>query len=98
MCRSLKLFKRWEERLKLQIEGNKLYAEGNKLHVEGNKLCSKGFELHVESDRLWAKAILETYGNIILKWKNWNKKYQSCECHLENDEVYGFNNLEVDDE
>ena len=78
----MKLQKEWEQRLKLHAEGNKLHAEGNKLHAEGSKLRAEG-------DRLWAEAILKAYGkNIKIEWKNWNKKYNSYECHLENGEVY----------
>ena len=74
----------WKCRLKLLAECNKLWAEGDKLLAEGNKL--------------WAELIIETFGNIELEWKIWNEQYQSYECHLENGEVYGFNNLDIKNE
>ncbi len=80
----------WQHRLKLHAEGNKLYAEGAKLHAEGNKLYAEGDKLYAEGNKLWAEAILQMHGNIKLEWKNWNKEHQSYECHLENGEVYGF--------
>ncbi len=98
----LKLLVGWKCRLRLRADGNKLYAEGdklwaegNKLWAEGNKLRAEGDKLRAEGDKLWAELILETYGNIKLEWENWNEKYQSYECHLDNGEVYGFDNLVV---
>ena len=75
---------------KLHAEGNKLHAEGNKLHAEGNKLWAEGNKLWAESNKLWAESILEVYGNIKLEWKNYNRKYDDYECHLETEEVFGF--------
>ena len=52
----------------------KLWAEGNKLRAEGNKL--------------WAEGILEAYGNITLRWTNYNAEKQDYECHLGNGLVF----------
>ena len=49
-----KLDATWQERLKLGVEVQKLYAEGKKLHAEGNLI--------------WAQVILDVYGNIKMKW------------------------------
>lgn len=84
MNKTSKLLSKWNKRLKLRTEGDKLWAEGGKLWAEG--------------DKLWAESILEIHGDIVLEWRNWNTKHQSYECHLENGEVYGFDNLEVDKE
>jgi len=54
------------------------------------KEWEKRLKFKAEGDKLWAEAILKAYGNIKLEWKNWNEKYKSYECHLENGEVYGF--------
>lgn len=57
------------------------------------------FKLRAEGDIFFIETILEIYGNINLKWENWCEKHQSYGCHLENGEVYGFDDLEgVDDE
>ena len=82
--------KLWAEGNKLCAEGNKIWAEGNKLCAEGKKLWAEGDKLCAEGNKIWAEIIIETFGNIKLEWKNWNDKYRSYECHLENGEVYGF--------
>ena len=64
----------WNIRLKLHAEGDKLHAEGDKLWAEG--------------DKLWAEVIIEVHGNIKTEWKNWNRKKQSYECHLETGEIF----------
>ena len=87
----LKLLVIWKFRLKLYAEGNKLRAESNKLYAEGNKLRAEG-------NTLWAEAIIETYGNIKLEWKNYNSERKDYECHLENGEVYGFDEKSPDKE
>ena len=99
----MKLLFGWKFRLKLYAEGNKLrveceklWAKGDKLRAEGDKLWAEGDKLRAEGDRLWAELILDTYGNIKLEWKNWSNEYGSYECHLENGEVYGFDNLDND--
>ena len=73
---------------KLHAEGHKQYAEGNKLRAEGHKLCVEGEKLRAEGNLLFTNAILSTFGNIELEWKNWNKEKCSYECHLGNGEVY----------
>ena len=73
----------WQLRLKLCAEGNKLRAEGNKLWAEGSKLWADG-------DIAILSAVIEVYGNIKVEWKNWNGKHLSCELHLENGVVLGF--------
>ena len=73
----------WKFRLRLYADAHKIWVDPNKLYAEAKRLWAEG-------DRLWAEAILEAYGNIGLEWKNWNDQYQSYECHLENGEVYGF--------
>ena len=105
MNNNLKLLFVWKKRLKLRaecrklyVENKKLYAEDKKLYVKCDILWARGDILWVRGSKLWVEAILNIYGNIIIEWKNWNKKHQSYECHLENGEVYGFDNLEVDDE
>ena len=83
-------------RYTLRAGSDKLCAEGEKLCAEGEKLRAEGNKLYAESKRLWAELILDTYGNIKLEWKNWSNEYGSYECHLENGEVYGFDNLDND--
>ena len=92
----------WKIRSKLRAEGDKLWAEGDKLHAEGkklraeddklwaegDKLWAEGDKLRAEGDRLWAEGILEVYGNIKLKWKNYNSEKQDYECHLETGEIF----------
>ena len=85
----------WNVRLKLRAEGDKLRAEGSKLRAEGDKLRAEGSKLWAEGDKLraegsklWAEAILETYGNIKLEWKNWDSKKEDYECHLETGEIF----------
>jgi len=80
---------------KLYAEGNKLYAEGNKLYAEGSKLYAEGRELRAEGDKLYTEgdlifinAVIKTFGNIKLEWKNWHDDKHSHECHLDNGEVY----------
>jgi len=80
----------WAERLKLRAEGNKLHAEGDRLYAEGYKLIAEGDKLIAEGDLVFIKAIIAEYGNIGLDWKNYNKKHNSCECHLANGVVFGF--------
>jgi len=41
-----------------------------------------------ESDKLWAEAILQVYGNIKMKWKNYNSNKNDYECHLETGEIF----------
>lgn len=36
----------------------------------------------------WAQAIIKIYGNIEIKWENWNAKKQDFECHIGNGEVF----------
>src|SRR3990167_2928436 len=55
---------------KLRAEGDKLRAEGDKLRAEGDKLRAEGDKLRAEGDLVWANAIIETHGNIKLKWTN----------------------------
>ena len=80
----------WGVRLRLYAEGSKLYAEGSKLYAEGDKLRAEGNKLRAEGDKLWAEGVMEAFGNVELEWKNWDKQYQSYECHLESGEVFGF--------
>ena len=49
--------------------------------AEGNKLWAEG-------DKFWAEAILQVYGNIKMKWKNYNSNKNDYECHLETGEVF----------
>ena len=85
----------WGIRLGFRAEGNKLWAEGdkfwaesNKLRAEGDKLRAKGDKLWAEGDKFWAEAILQVYGNIKMKWKNYNSNKNDYECHLETGEVF----------
>jgi len=71
----------WKIRLKLRADGNKLWADGAKLKADGNKLWADG-------NKLWADAVLEVYGNIKIEWKNWSRKRQDYECHLETGEIF----------
>jgi hypothetical protein len=80
---------------KLHAEGSKLWAEGKKLYTEGDKLYAEGDKLHAESSKLYAEgglifinAVIKTFGNIKLEWKNWHDDKHSHECHLDNGEVY----------
>jgi len=45
-------------------------------------------KLRAEGNKLWAEAILQVYGNIKMEWKNYNKKQNDYECHLENGKVF----------
>ena len=78
----------WGIRLSLRAEGDKLCAEGSNFYAEGNKLRAEGNKLRAESSKLWAEAIIQLYGNIQLKWKNYNLKKNDHECHLETGEVF----------
>lgn len=94
------------EGAKLHAESDKLrtkefakfHADGDKLHPheladlyhESDKLHAAGSKLYVEGDNIFLSAIIEKYGNCKREWKNWNTKYRSYECHLENGDVYGF--------
>ena len=80
----------WVEGDKLYAAGSKLYAEGDKLKAEGDKLYAAGTKLRAEGDKLWVEAVMEALGNVRLSWINWNEKYRSFECRLENGEVFGF--------
>ena len=87
--------KLWSEGSKLLAEGDKLYAEGyklwsegRKLHAEGNKLHAEGYKLRAEGDLIFINAVIKTFGNIKLEWKNWHDNKHSYECHLDNGEVY----------
>ena len=68
---------------KLWAEGDKFWAESNKLRAEGDKLRAEGDKLWAEGDKFWAEAILQVYGNIKMKWKNYNSNKNDYECHLE---------------
>lgn len=79
----------WNERMSLRAEGSKRFAEGNiffaegsKLFAEGSKLWDEGDKLRAEGNKLFAEAIIATYGNIKVEWKN------GVECHLETGEVF----------
>ncbi len=80
--------KLYAEGSKLYAEGSKLYAEGSKLHAEGNKLRDEGSKLRAEGDLIFLNAVIKTFGNIKLEWKNCQDDIQSYECHLGNGEVY----------
>jgi hypothetical protein len=88
--------KLYAKSIKLWEEGDKLRVEGIKLWEEGDKLCAEGNKLYIEGDKLWEKGILSVYGNTLVQWKNWNKEFGTHECHLENGDVYGFDNKKVD--
>ena len=74
----LKLQTQWQARLKLWAEGDKLWAKAQKLRAKAQKL-------RAESDKLRAEAIIETYGDIEVEWKDRAGNY---DCELENGEVY----------
>ena len=71
----------WKIRLQLRAEGAKLRAESDKLWAESHKLRAKG-------DKLWAEAIIEMYGDIKIKWVNYNSKTQDYDCELETGEIF----------
>ena len=87
MLKELSLMFVWKLYIKLYAEGDKLYAEGKKLYAEGDKLYAEG-------DIIWIGAIIEAFGNIKLEWKNFDKKYQSYECHLGNGLVFKPSDVE----
>ena len=64
----------WGIRLGFRAESDKLRAESDKLWAEG--------------DKFWAEAILQVYGNIKMKWKNYNSNKNDYECHLGTGEVF----------
>ena len=78
----------YAEANKLRGEGRKIYAEADKIWAKGDKLRAEGNKLRAEGDKLWADAILETYGNIKIEWKNWDIEKQDNECHLGTGEVF----------
>ena len=93
--KTLSCQKEWKERCKLHAESSKLWAEGDKLYAEGDKLRAEGRKLYAEGDKLRAEgdlifinAVIKTFGNIKLEWKNWHGDKHSYECHLDNGEVY----------
>lgn len=71
-------------------EGDKMHAEGAEMCAEGDKVWAEGSKMCAEGDKMCAELLIESYGNIKLEWKNWNAEYNSCECHIENGDVYGF--------
>ncbi len=73
---------------KLYAESDKLHAEGDKLYTEGDKLYAEGNKLRAEGDLIFINAVIKTFGNIKLEWKNWHDDKHSYECHLDNGEVY----------
>ena len=72
------LVEKWQLRLTLRAEGAKLYAEGAKLYAERDKLRAEG-------DKGWAEAIIETHGNITLRWIT---KKDRLDCELETGEYF----------
>lgn len=70
----------WNLRLRLRVEGNKLWAEGDKLRAEGDKLWAEG-------DKLWAEAIIQAYGNITMDWM-WREDKRDYTCILETGDVF----------
>jgi hypothetical protein len=58
--------------------------------AKSSKIWAKSDILRAEANELWAEAILETFGNIKIEWKNFNDEKNDHECHLENGEIYGF--------
>ena len=96
----------YTEYRRLYAEGNRLQAESDKLltkgglhdksvglYDSGNSLFNKGDKLRAEGDRLWAEAVLKAYGKVKMEWENWNEECWSCECHLENGKIFGFQEL-----
>ena len=93
--KTLSCQKEWKERCgrraegdKLRAESDKLYAEGSKLYAEGRELRAEGDKLYAEGDLIFINAVIKTFGNIKLEWKNWHDDKHSYECHLDNGEVY----------
>ena len=89
--------KLYAEGSKLYAEGNRLYAEGNRLYAEGNRLRAEGGKLRAEGDIIFIKGVIALHGNIKLEWKNYNPERDDHECHLGNGEVYGFDEIDIDD-
>ena len=59
----------WQLRLALMAEGDTLRTEGDTLRAEG--------------DTLWAKAVIEAYGNVTMKW------ITSEKCIVNGTDTYG---------
>jgi len=78
----------WKKRLEMQAEGDKMRAEGDKMLAEGYKMLAEGDIMWAEGDKMWTEAIIEVYGNIEIKWKNWNENQKDYECHLETGEIF----------
>ena len=78
----LKLQKEWEKFLKLRALGDNLKAdlpvecvidaECSKLRAEFDKLYAECKQLCAEGDIQWFDAILKTYGNVAVSWKDQN--------------------------
>ena len=91
----------WGARLRFQVEGSKLRAEGSKLWAEGDKLRAEGSKLRAEGDKLWAEgdklraeggklwaeAVIEFVGNVKLEWKYVESK-DAYSCTLEDGTVF----------
>ena len=72
----------------LEAESNKLFAESEKLKLEIIRLREEGCNLRAEGNKIWREALIETYGDMKIEWKNFDPQKQDYECHLENGEVF----------
>ena len=68
----------------LRAQGNTLYAQGDTLYAQGDTLRAQGNTLRAQGDTLWAKAVLDTKGNIKIKWTGTNSR----DCELETGEYF----------
>ena len=87
------LQKAWGEYLRLNVEGNRLTAEGEEMDrqrrpkAEGGKLQLEGLKLFIKAEAYWEKAVEAVYGNMAYKLV-WNAQWKCYECLLANGDVY----------
>ena len=67
---------------------DKIMSKMNKKKLELKSTWKIRLQLNAEGDKLWADGIFAVYGNVALKWKNYNSKKKDYECHLETGEVF----------
>ena len=82
---------KWNMRLKLYAQGATLRAKGATLRAQGATLRARGDTLYAQGatlwargDALWAKAVLDTKGNIKIKWTGADNR----DCELETGEYF----------
>jgi len=63
------------------------WKERSRLIAGERRLRDKANKLREEAVELWHDAVLETCGNIVIEWVNFDDE-KGYECHLETGEVF----------